>query len=156
MWQHVFLICANLFTWSLNVFRYQPFKTNSIPSSYWFRLIFVFIYHNDGRCYTTIFLSYSPGHWNKILGHIHYLLILMMAFVKIYFRASDILMSSVKVSASSLFSIPTSYYFALPCPLHIFFSVILLIHALHNSLKSVSISFSHLAFSTLPFFIVIF
>lgn len=74
---------------------------------------------DSGRCYTTIFISYSPIRLNHILGHIHYLLILMLAFVKAYFRSSDILLFSVKVFASSVFSIPTSSCFALPCPLHI-------------------------------------
>lgn len=71
---------------------------------------------DSGRCCTTIFTS--PICLNHIFGHIHYLLILVLAFVKTDFRSSDTPMSFVKVSASSVFSIPTSYYFIQPCPLH--------------------------------------
>lgn len=64
---------------------------------------------NGGRCYTTIFISYSPTHLNYILGY----------SLSTYFNAGlcknplQILRHSyvpVKVSASSVFSIPTSYF----------------------------------------------
>jgi len=109
---------------------------------------------DGGRCHTTIFISYSLIRLNHILGHIHYLLILLLAFVETCFRSSDILMFSVKVSTSSVFSIPTSYRFALPCPSHILSQWFFLYmpYLTHRDQSPVSVSRFCLSFGILPVF----